>query len=1045
MSENIARYNAVLELITQVDGASKAKKELTGLEKQFTQLRKRIIGVFAVNEIAKFTKQIFDTTAKYQQYNTILTNSLQSQEEAAKAFALIKDVAKDSVFSVDELTASYIKFINRGVKPTRDQIISLTDLAASQGKSFDQLVEAALDAQTGEFERLKEFGIKAKKEGDLVALSFKGQTVEVQNTSEAINAALVSFGQLPGVLGSNAVQMETLNGRVSRIKDQFDELKVTIGNVLLPVFNLLLGAIAGTIGFFVQFFDIITKLPKFIKDNRAAFISLGLAIVTFNAGLIAANAQMIFWNGAILIASARQKALAVSTRILAVAQKALNLIMRANPIGLVVTAAFALVSVFLLLSKRSAALRNIISGLTRVFTDFKDFLVDFSNNIVDVFSDGFAKGIERLFGSIKLYIRREFGTLIEGFSDIASGNLSAGLKKIGTTLLKNNPITGPMYAVGSAAAKSFNNGFQDNVLKETVEGLLQGNRGGDRRGGFAELAKRRKEREEQNKKDLESAKANAKKREDLRKKELESQLESARKEFLQREIDAKNQIDDAKKLSETLQFIEVQRQIRFREIKQRFASGSEFLELESELISLGKSFENFYSDLALKAIEAPVDEKVRAKFQEESKKLFDLLNSDLSPDLDASDGSVENLKFLEDSVKKSNTQIFELRRQLARDLLSTDKKNVRERELLQEDANKKILELEIQKNEALKAIALQDGDIERFQELSLLILKLKLELSDLGVNVPSNTSFLSRILGLDDETLKLVKEQSAAIYEEATNLASQLFSLEQEKLDKEIELQETRVEAAQKIAETGNLKQLRIEKERLDDLLKEREDAANRAAAIQKAATQAEIILNTARTISNIQAGAAKTFAQTGVAASVALPITLAVFAGLLATASNIFTPPSFMHGTEHVASDPRYNKYRNRNSAETHRADFNGTERIVDGQTNKQLNGFPNKELPQAVRYYQRMKSHLKGNTTVDGLDYRYSNSYDLLPAMSAYKLSSISGGSTDTTALQSKMDEMITAFEQSSTKVNIDKQGIMVIVDRYVKERLDRQKFMA
>jgi len=60
-------------------------------------------------------------------------------------------------------------------------MVKLGDLASSTGKSFDQLAEAVLDAQTGEFERLKEFGIKASANGDKVTFSFKEQKTTVEN------------------------------------------------------------------------------------------------------------------------------------------------------------------------------------------------------------------------------------------------------------------------------------------------------------------------------------------------------------------------------------------------------------------------------------------------------------------------------------------------------------------------------------------------------------------------------------------------------------------------------------------------------------------------------------------------------------------------------------------------------------------------------------------------------------------------------------------------------------------------------------------------
>jgi len=60
----------------------------------------------------------------------------------------LKEISSETPFSLEEITKSYIKLVNRGIVPTKDEIVKLGDLASSQGKSFDQLVEAVLDAQT---------------------------------------------------------------------------------------------------------------------------------------------------------------------------------------------------------------------------------------------------------------------------------------------------------------------------------------------------------------------------------------------------------------------------------------------------------------------------------------------------------------------------------------------------------------------------------------------------------------------------------------------------------------------------------------------------------------------------------------------------------------------------------------------------------------------------------------------------------------------------------------------------------------------------------
>lgn len=194
--------------------------------------------------LTTFGRQVIDVTKKYQSFQAVLKNAFGEEGEAKRAFSLIERFAAKTPFQVDELTNSFIKLVNRGFKPTETQLRQLGDLAASQGKSFDQLTEAVLDAQTGEFERLKEFGIKAKQENDKVTLSFKDQTVTVKKNGDAIRDAVLAFGDLNGVAGSTAAISETLEGRMSNLSDTWDRFLKQIGELTLPAINIALGAMA---------------------------------------------------------------------------------------------------------------------------------------------------------------------------------------------------------------------------------------------------------------------------------------------------------------------------------------------------------------------------------------------------------------------------------------------------------------------------------------------------------------------------------------------------------------------------------------------------------------------------------------------------------------------------------------------------------------------------------------------------------------------------------------------------------------------------------
>lgn len=232
--------------------------------------------------IAAFGKSVVDITARFEKYNAVLKNSLGTQEDAAKAMELIQNFASKTPFSVDELIASYIKFINRGLKPTKEELTALGDIASSQGKSFDQLTEAILDATQGEFERLKEFGIRASSAGDQVQLAFKGVNLEVAKTPEAINEALIQLGKMEGVAGSMAAISDTLEGQISNLGDSFDSLQVTLGQALAPIMKTVISILANMIQGTTEFIQNNKELIKQIAQVVAIMVSLVSGFKAFN-------------------------------------------------------------------------------------------------------------------------------------------------------------------------------------------------------------------------------------------------------------------------------------------------------------------------------------------------------------------------------------------------------------------------------------------------------------------------------------------------------------------------------------------------------------------------------------------------------------------------------------------------------------------------------------------------------------------------------------------------------------------------------------------
>lgn len=208
----------------------KTNNSLSTFNKTLNVIGPALAGAFAIGKLTQFGNAIISTTAKFEKFEAVLVNTLGSKSQAQQALRDIQEFAAKTPFSVAELTSSFVKLVNQGFKPTQVEMRKLGDIAASQGKSFDQLTEAIIDAQTGEFERLKEFGIRASKEGDKVKFTFKGVETQTKFTSASIRDYILSLGDAVGVSGSMAAISNTLGGKISNMDDAFDSLFNTIGS-----------------------------------------------------------------------------------------------------------------------------------------------------------------------------------------------------------------------------------------------------------------------------------------------------------------------------------------------------------------------------------------------------------------------------------------------------------------------------------------------------------------------------------------------------------------------------------------------------------------------------------------------------------------------------------------------------------------------------------------------------------------------------------------------------------------------------------------------
>ncbi len=213
--------------------ALQVEAALVAIAEESEQVRQQLTGITTALSaavaagIGGLFSQALQDFQQFESFEGIFDNLFGDQAE--REFSRVEDFAANTPFELDQVVDGFLKLQNRGIQPTNEQLRQLGDLTSSQSKDLDQIVEAILDAQTGEFERLKEFGINASAQGDQVAISFRGVTEEVARTPQAIADAIFALGDLEGIAGAMAVQSETLGGRLSNLSDEATKASVSFG------------------------------------------------------------------------------------------------------------------------------------------------------------------------------------------------------------------------------------------------------------------------------------------------------------------------------------------------------------------------------------------------------------------------------------------------------------------------------------------------------------------------------------------------------------------------------------------------------------------------------------------------------------------------------------------------------------------------------------------------------------------------------------------------------------------------------------------------
>jgi hypothetical protein len=294
MAANIVRLQKDMDAARKtVDGA------MASIGKSVENAMRTIGGLFAGVSIGAFAGKLVAVEREFGTLNASLVTVTGSAMAADKAFALLTNFAATTPFSLQEVTAAFIKMKAMGLDASEGALRSYGNTASAMGKSLNQMIEAVADAATGEFERLKEFGIRAKSEGDRVTLTFRGVSTNIGKNAAEIEAYLRRIGDVD-FAGAMDARAKTLDGAISNLGDSWDALFRTINSEMTG--PLLMTAVQGAQTAIVGLSNVVKNFTDFMEQNKVALMAFAaiLAGPAIVSGIGAATAAFVAMRAAVV-------------------------------------------------------------------------------------------------------------------------------------------------------------------------------------------------------------------------------------------------------------------------------------------------------------------------------------------------------------------------------------------------------------------------------------------------------------------------------------------------------------------------------------------------------------------------------------------------------------------------------------------------------------------------------------------------------------------------------------------------------------------------
>lgn len=329
----------------------------------------------AASSLKSVVKSGLDYNRSMESYLTNFKVMLGDEQLAAEKLEEIRRMAASTPFSLSDLTEGTQTLLQFGVAAddTTGVLKRLGDISLGNADKLQTLVRAYGKMSSAQKVTLENVNM-------MIDAGFNPLNQICDATGESMSALYkrisdgkVSFNELEAAVAAATSEggqfyngmleaSQTFNGRLSTLKDNVAALTGELTSGLFSALGDILVKANELVVSITEDDSKMAALKETIGVLTAAVVAVTAAVLSYKATVAATTAITALCTAATTAKAAADKAAGAGAKGLAVAQAALNAVLSANPIGLVVAALAALAAGLVTAYHTSETFRNIVNG-----------------------------------------------------------------------------------------------------------------------------------------------------------------------------------------------------------------------------------------------------------------------------------------------------------------------------------------------------------------------------------------------------------------------------------------------------------------------------------------------------------------------------------------------------------------------------------------------------------------------------------------------------------------------------------------------------------